>query len=1042
MADVMQFASPSLDSAFELMAPMWVEISFTTFFVLGYIILRFETFSKRFASKAQLKHIGLQSQSLKSLEAYVSSGNNLEALKTWRATKAQTPTPVDTLRLVVQVLLEEEPQSMTKEISEHIAAHIAVLGNARTACAALDVVARSGKIALMEELSATLQSKLHISASVGSYEVLLGGYANVGDEQKVRDVISSMKIDGRKITARGYSLIIKGFLKNSLLDAALQQIQDMCKHGFFVPSFAVMQLFRGAAQSERVAELFETAFASEEQPQVPLSAEVVGVIMEDCLKRDDVSLARRLEKMARDAKLQLSIVAYDTFLKLLVVHADMYAVPVFERMRTENSRISEGLCVGLLARCAESKFLQFAEEIATYVRGRDSMSIAVYSALMKVYAYCGLYDKACDLYAQIRKEGLEPDAMMYGCLMKFAVECGRTELSQELFDKAPALDIQNYMSLIRAAGRDRDVDRAFEVLKKLKESGVSADIAAYNCVLDACVNSGNVQRGRALLDEMKSFHRLDVITYNTLLKGLCSVGDVKGARELFREMEADGHQPNDVSYNCLINTAASQGNLKEAWSIIEMMEKRGIAVDNYTVSIMMKSLKKVNDSRDVEKALSLLDRTGLDVCSDEVLLNTVLETCIRHKKVDRISNIILNFPRVGVRASVHTYGSMIKACSTLRQVDKCWELWNSMIEQRAMEPNEIVLGCMLDALVCNERVDDAVKVFRQWKTKVPPNTVMYSTLIKGFASGRRAGQALQFWEEMRQSNLPMNTVVYNALIDSQARVGATDAVLRLLAGMEKDGCKPDSITHSTIVKGYCIKGDVDKAFQVFRDMQLNSMASDCIVYNTMLDGCTRHNRMDVADMVLEDMDRNGIAASAFTLGILVKMYGKRHQLDKAFEVMREIPKKFGIAPNAQVSTCLMSACMNANELDRAFSVFNDLKKAGHVVDAKAFGVLISGCVRQGRLEEAVSLVDEACRLGSRANHSRVLETEPLEHLLRALAQRGQMETIGSALMDKLRIAGVPVSGRLVSSAVKAQEEANWKRSNWTNTRGHKSNQRK
>merc|ERR1719476_945149 len=204
-------------------------------------------------------------------------------------------------------------------------------------------------------------------------------------------------------------------------------------------------------------------------------------------------MAFRVEKMSRDAQTAIPVGAYDSLLKLCVVHSNVKAMTLFERMNSEGVRISEGLCVGLLARCAESKFLRFAEEIARFVRGRDGMSIAVYSALMKVYAYCGMYDKACDLYGQIRSDGLEPDAMMYGCLMKFSVECGRTELSQELFDKASTLDIQNYMSLIRAAGRDRDVDRAFAVLGKLKESGVALDVAAHNCVLDVCVSSGDMR---------------------------------------------------------------------------------------------------------------------------------------------------------------------------------------------------------------------------------------------------------------------------------------------------------------------------------------------------------------------------------------------------------------------------------------------------------------------------------------------------------------------------------------------------------------------
>ena len=77
--------------------------------------------------------------------------------------------------------------------------------------------------------------------------------------------------------------------------------------------------------------------------------------------------------------------------------------------------------------------------------------------------------------------GLALDTIMYGCLMPFSAQCGRTELSQELSRFAPELDIQNYMSLIRAAGRDR----AFQLLERLRDAGDTMDLAMYKFVLDA-----------------------------------------------------------------------------------------------------------------------------------------------------------------------------------------------------------------------------------------------------------------------------------------------------------------------------------------------------------------------------------------------------------------------------------------------------------------------------------------------------------------------------------------------------------------------------
>jgi len=990
---------------------MWVELLFMVFFVLGFAVLRVDIFPPAGKGKKGKKQEDSKSQLLhKQIDADVEAGHSAAALKRWHTAKSLAPTPLDTLKTVVQILMEVNPNSLVQEVTDHFAAHRQALANAKSAAAVLDVVARAGRVALLDELAQDFSKTLLIRPNYQTYEVLLGGHASVGDDRRVSELCNEILEARQKLTARAYSLIIKGFLKNGMVDPALCKIQDMHKQGFFVPSFAVAQLFRTACQSGRAEEIFDAVTTTLEVGQ-----DALIVLLDQCQKSNDVVLALRIEKHARDNKSALPVGAYDSLLKICVAHANIHALQLFENMQKEGLRISEGLCVGLLARCADSKFLRFAEEIFAYVRSRDGVSIAVYSALMKVYAYCGMYDKACDLYAQIRADGLEPDSMMYGCLMKFSVECGRTDLSRELFDKAPSLDIQNYMSLIRAAGRDKDVNRAFAVLEKLKASAVTVDITAYNCVLDACVSAGDMKRARALVTDMQKLSTLDIITYNTLLKGYCSKGDVRGAKDLLLEMDRVGMKPNDVSYNCLINAAVSAGNFHEAWNTIDMMERSGVGVDHYTISIMMKALKRVKDPKDVVRAIELLDRSKVDVYSDEVLLNTVLETCTRHRKTQRLESIIDGFTKSKLQPSVHTYGSLIKACSMMKSLDKCYKFWNMMVDQCALQPNEVVLGCMLDALVCNSRVEDAVALLQTWKPKVAPNTVMYSTIIKGFANDRQAARALDMWKEMCDLKVPFNTVVYNALIDSQARVGAMDEVSKLVESMAPNGCAPDAISYSTIVKGYCIKGDLDKAFEVFRSMQGSGMAVDSIIYNTVMDGCTRHNRMDLVDLVLEDMETYNIKPSNFTLGILVKMYGRRRQLDKAFQVVEEFPRKYGVQVNSQVRTCLMTACLANHSLDRAMKLFEEIKAAEGGADGKVFGSLLGGLVRMGHVEKAAKLVEDAYGLNEARPGllpGQALDPAVLEQLMRALGQRRLMQSIGVPLLERLRAARVPISAKL------------------------------
>lgn len=583
--------------------------------------------------------------------ADVEAGHSGTALKTWHTIKSSTPVAVVTLKIVVQALLETDASSVVKEMVEYFRTHREALKDAKNVTAVLDALASAGRVRLMDEFVRELKQKLCFHPNNQIYEVLVGGHASAGDERRVSELCAEMTRNRQKLTARGYSLIIKGFLKAGVVDAALRQTQEMCSRGFVVPPLTVAQLFRTACQKGRGAEIFEATMASK---GVQLTQDAIVVLLEDGLKRDDLTFSLRVVKVAREGNVQFAFAAYDSLLKLCASHADANAIDFFRAMQKDGLRVSEGLCVGLLARCAESKFLRFAEEIVGLLRSRDGMTLACYSALMKVYAYCGMYDKACDLYPSIKEKGLEPDSMMYGCLMKYSVECGRTELSKELFEKSQS--VQNYMSLIKAAGKDKDVDQAFAVLEKLQSSSVVVDVAVYNCVLDACVSTGDLKRARALIADMQKMSTIDLITYNTLLKGYCAKNDVRGAKGVLTEMTRAGFTPNDISYNCLINAAVSSGDVDEAWNTIDMMERSGVAIDHFTVAIMLKGMKKVEDRKYVGRALDLLDRSGVDVCSNEVLLNMVLETCTAHRHIKRLEITIANVIKANVRLSVHTYG--------------------------------------------------------------------------------------------------------------------------------------------------------------------------------------------------------------------------------------------------------------------------------------------------------------------------------------------------------------------------------------------------
>merc|ERR1719359_165696 len=138
-----------------------------------------------------------------------------------------------------------------------------------------------------------------------------------------------------------------------------------------------------------------------------------------------------------------------------------------------------------------------------------------------------------------------------------------------------------------------------------------------------------------LFTKMKVTGYVDTISYNTLLKGMgAGATGLTDAKMVLAEMRGLELQPNQITYNSLINYAISTGDVSAAWGFVSNMEEESVPVDNFTCSIMMKGLRHSSASEDVDRTLNLIQRAG--VCPDEVLVNTLLDACIRLRDVKRL----------------------------------------------------------------------------------------------------------------------------------------------------------------------------------------------------------------------------------------------------------------------------------------------------------------------------------------------------------------------------------------------------------------------
>lgn len=374
------------------------------------------------------------------------------------------------------------------------------------------------------------------------------------------------------------------------------------------------------------------------------------------------------------------------------------------------------------------------------------------------------------------------------------------------------------------------------------------------------------------------------------------------------------------------------------------------------------------------------------------------------------------------KASAQVLAQQIKEYGRTGQLRLALKLWDDLMHQEAV-PGEKVFTQMIDLLVSHNRLDQAVALFAEMKAVYPdkmkshPVGVAYATVIKGFAQRKDCARALQYHDEMKKMGACIGLVVLNTLIDACCRAGDMAAAARLFREMLEAEVVPDLITYSTLIKGYCLCGQLDRAMELFTVMKRRGIKPDAIVFNSLLDGCANKEMPALCEQVMKDMVAAGVRPSVHSASILIKLYGRMHNIDAAFRVIDEMPREYGFRTNVAVYTTLMSTCTWNGRLDLAMELRLRMLKEGMWPDEKTYSTLLKGAMRSGAAEHCATLLCEALEQASCSgvSVSQLLDAELVQSALLLMQRRRQWGPEGELLLNRLRHAGLQVRAASVKA---------------------------
>ncbi|XP_043700667.1 pentatricopeptide repeat-containing protein At3g09650, chloroplastic [Telopea speciosissima] len=449
------------------------------------------------------------------------------------------------------------------------------------------------------------------------------------------------------------------------------------------------------------------------------------------------------------------------------------------------------------------------------------------------------------------------------------------------------------------------------------------DTAAFNAVLNACANIGDIAKYVQIFNEMREFGvQPDVITYNVMIK-LCARANRKDLLVFVLERILDqGIQPCISTFHSLVAAYVGFNDLDTAEKMVQAMREgrrdlcrilRGsykyystqtdddevfvkllpqsmtrnttheppvlpktYAPDSRIYTTLMKGYMKDGRVSDVVRMLEAMRRQS-DSAShpDHVTYTTVVSALVKVAAMERARQVLAEMARIGVSANLVTYNILLKGYCQQLQIEKAKELLRDMVDDTGIEPDVVSYNILIDGCILIDDSAGALAYFNEMRTRgIAPSKISYTTLMKAFALSGQPKLANKVFDEMlKDSRVKVDLVAWNMLVEGYCRVGLIEEAKKIVQRMrENDGFYPDVATYGSLASGIALARKPGEALLLWNEIKdrcrkkeggisSNSppLKPDEGLLDTLADICVRAAFFRKALEIVACMEENGIS---------------------------------------------------------------------------------------------------------------------------------------------------------------------------------------
>lgn len=629
---------------------------------------------------------------------------------------------------------------------------------------------------------------------------------------------------------------------------------------------------------------------------------------------------------------------------------------------------------------AHTKFGKHERALDLYQGMRKSGLIAdgyVYLAVIKACASsaCMLWGKI--VCSHVIEGSFESDTFVCNALIDMYAKCGCLKDAQYIFKNSSKLDVVAWNALIAGFVQHGHENEALNFFQQMQNGGLSATRVTFACILKACSNLSNLDRGMLIhFYVIETSSESSSSVSNTLIDMYLKCGSSLDALVLYKRSLVR----NLVTWNVMVSGLVQQGYGDKALHCWGDMLREGIDPDRISFVSSLKACANIRALYAGKLIHMHMLEVGLE--SETLVGNTLLDMYCACGAMDDASTVFTGLPKEDVVSwNVIMKGIVQHHCH--------WETVQ-LFQQMHLEgvaPTGFTYLCILNAYaslaaLMNGKLLHACVVASGFQV----DGQMSNALIDMYIKCKSPGDAHKVFDKSSQHDM----VAWNTVIAGYVQHENGQEALKLFVDLHQAGLEPDRITFICILKVCSGFAALEEGKIVHTYILSKGIESKISIVNAVIDMYGKWGSMQDAQRVFD----RSLLRDVVTWSALMSGYVQQGEYKSVFKIFKSMQHE-GVKPDGICFSCLLSACCHLGKVKEGYDYFNSM--------IEVYGI-------QPGIEHCNCLVDLLGRAGHLNETRRVLEKMPfLSNSVGWSSLLGHCKTHGNVELGKKCLDNIAVS---------------------------------